>query len=287
LYGISHIVSYMFIQLPVADHMMEQNYWNLIQSFLLDQPRPERIPLGLELIPFKHFSWINYLFHLQLICLLYIHGKASKVDDMITEPYLERFTESIMQSPLGAWLVAPINGTEQEQQLDKLERVEQVERRNEDNLIKTQPRDKKRKSKKIQDTYVETSWFFHACLYGHKDHAKVIFFQSSKFLFTNCYRFQKILREDNFDVNSTSINGNNALHIAVAAGQREILQILLSNQKHKISLDATNDEGKCALDLAASAGRWDLAQMILKCKRFKWSLTNIEKVTYFAVENER
>ena len=114
---------------------------------------------------------------------------------------------------------------------------------------------KKKRKEKNQLTNIqmpredaEVDWFWHSCLYGHKENLK------------------KILDKHGQDIkiNETNINGNTGMHLGVYSGHLPVAQILLSKYDKSLNLSIRNDDGQNPLDVAVLRKHGSIIKLLLK-----------------------
>ena len=133
-----------------------------------------------------------------------------------------------------------------------------------------------------QQARVSPAWFFHSCLYGHKDAVKVIL---NSFMVDINERLNVPCPEPQ-NVNY-SFNGNTGLHLAASKGHLAVVQVLLENSHQKADLYARNDDDQTPMDLAIASGHYEVLKRMLSCKRFKWARANLEGMVLVAVVNHQ
>jgi ankyrin repeat protein len=69
-----------------------------------------------------------------------------------------------------------------------------------------------------------------------------------------------LLEQENIDVNSTELEGQTPLHLAVSTGKTELVQLLLAHPKIKINKQ--DKAGKSPLALAISAGHAEIVDLL-------------------------
>lgn len=133
-------------------------------------------------------------------------------------------------------------------------------------LDKSQPKSAETKKEKrpkinekdsLQNGKVSKDWFWHSCLYGHKDNLKSII-----------ERFPGLIK-----INETQVDGNTAIHFGIFGNHLTVLQILLGKFGNELELSIRNNDGLNPLDLAVVMK--NNAIMKLLCKDTKPEMSSL------------
>ena len=115
-----------------------------------------------------------------------------------------------------------------------------------------------------KDEIVDKDWFYHSCLYGHKE------------------VLRKLLDKypDSFKICDVSVNGNTAIHLGVFGNHLSIVQILLSRYRKEANLSLRNSDGFNPLDLALTNKNNAIIKLLMKNARPEISSLIIALETY-------
>ena len=96
---------------------------------------------------------------------------------------------------------------------------------------------------------VDPSWFFHSCLYGHKDNLKRILDKSEKV---------------DINPNLATIDGETPMHLAILGNHLPIIQVLVSRYKKELNLSIRNKKGLNVMDAAVEMKRMTILKLLLR-----------------------
>ena len=119
---------------------------------------------------------------------------------------------------------------------------------------------------------VYPEWYFHACLYGHKN------------------TLRSLLHHDEHRPNLNSkctVDGYSGLQLAVLGDHASVVQLILDSNGREVDAFQENDLGETALDIAVGKGNKQIVTRFIKSRHFKWQrIKNVHKLLARSVRGE-